>query len=323
MGWRSDEVWLDTDVLWFREQPRRPFGELTLAVPAFAGYGVEPFPFAPARTGLEASRQRRQAKEAARRRKLATRTVPAVALVLGSATMLPIHALRQGGGQGAGPLAEDPPSLTFRLDLERLAAPVAPARRKAAPSQKPAARALARATEAATVEWHRATSIGLPYSGRLVDGTQLPVEGPDWVTWNPVTDSVPNLPHRLYGNERTIRTILSVLAAYRTAHVAAQRVVVGDISFRDGGRMDQHVSHQNGLDVDVYYPRRDRRLSAPVATGQIDRELAQDLLDRFLAAGAQTVFVGYSTGLRGPSGAVVPYPNHENHMHVRFPVPSG
>ena len=83
--------------------------------------------------------------------------------------------------------------------------------------------------------------------------------------------------------------------------------------------MDEHVSHQNGLDVDVYYPRLDGHLSAPTTTGQIDHDLAQDLLDRFVAAGAQVVFVGYSTGLRGPSGVVVPYPNHEYHMHVRFP----
>jgi murein endopeptidase len=85
--------------------------------------------------------------------------------------------------------------------------------------------------------------------------------------------------------------------------------------------MNEHVSHQNGLDVDVYYPRRDRRLRAPASSGQVDRRLAQDLLDRFLAAGAQIVFVGYSSGLRGPGGVVVPYPNHENHMHVRFPAP--
>ena len=143
------------------------------------------------------------------------------------------------------------------------------------------------------------------------------------MTWNPNTDSVPNLRHRLYGNERTVRAIVSVLAAYRAAHADAPRVVVGDISLRDGGRMDQHVSHQNGLDVDVYYPRHDRHLSAPITTSQVDRGLTEDLLDRFVTAGAQTVFVGDSTGLHGPSGAVVPYPNHENHMHVRFPQPSG
>jgi hypothetical protein len=33
------------------------------------------------------------------------------------------------------------------------------------------------------------------------------------------------------------------------------------------------------------------------------------------------VFVGYSTGLHGPAGVVIPYPGHEYHMHVRFPRP--
>jgi murein endopeptidase len=314
MGWRVGEVWLDTDVLWFREQSRSPFAGLALAGPAVAAGALEPALFTPVATGLEASRQRRLAAQAARRRRLATRTVPAVALLVGSATMLPIYALRHGGGQGARPLAEDPPSLTFRL----FEVPEAPAPRKQAPSRQPAA-----ASELPRVEWGRATSVGLPYAGGLVDGTQLPVEGPDWVTWNPVTDSVPNLPNRLHGHERTIRAILAVAASYRAAHPDAPRVVVGDISFRHGGTMDQHVSHQNGLDVDVYYPRLDRRLSAPIATSQIDRDLAQDQLDRFIAAGARVVFVGYATGLRGPSGVVVPYPNHENHMHVRFPQPPG
>ena len=98
----------------------------------------------------------------------------------------------------------------------------------------------------------------------------LPSDGPDWVTWNPVTDSVPNCPSRLFGNERTIKAVLSVVAAYRAAHPNAPRVLVGDISWRNGGRMEQHVSHQNGLDVDVYYPRLDRCCSAPAHTGQID-----------------------------------------------------
>jgi hypothetical protein len=322
MGWRRDEVWFDTDVLWFREQPRKPFVGLT--VPAFATNGLEPPLSIPIETGLEASRHRRLTAQAARRRRLATRTMPAVALVLGSATMLPIAALRHdGGGQGSSPLQEDPPSLTFLLYPTRLGIPEAPFLLQGASSVKPVVHSLARVPELGEVEWHHATSIGLPYSGRLVDGTQLPLEGHDWITWNPVTDSAPNLPHRLYGNEHTIRTILSVIGGYRRAHADAPRVVVGDISFREGGRMDEHVSHQNGLDVDVYYPRLDRHLSAAIATSQIDRGLGQDLLDRFVAAGVQTIFVGYSTGLRGPSGVVVPYPNHENHMHLRFPPPAG
>jgi murein endopeptidase len=193
----------------------------------------------------------------------------------------------------------------------------------AAANPKRAHRSVAGADAAPRIEWHHATSVGLPYGGSLIDGTQLPVEGSNWVTWNPVTDSVPDAPKRLYGNEHTIRAIVSVTDAYRAANPGAPRVVVGDISRAGGGPMwDEHVSHQNGLDVDIYYPRLDRTLRAPVAPDQIDHRLAQDLLDRFVAAGAQMVFVGYSTGLHGRAGVVIPYAGHEYHMHVRF-VPRG
>ncbi|MCS7008173.1 MAG: penicillin-insensitive murein endopeptidase, partial [Gaiellaceae bacterium] len=178
-----------------------------------------------------------------------------------------------------------------------------------------------RALERPRIAWGQATSHGLPYAGSLSGGTQLPVEGPGWVTWNPNRDRMPNAPHRLYGHERVVRTLLDVLESYHAAHPDAPRVVVGDLSLREGGPMDQHRSHENGLDVDVYYPRLDRRLRPPRAPDEIDRELAQDLVDRFVAAGAELVFVGYRSGLRGPSEVVVPYPNHEDHLHVRFPNP--
>jgi murein endopeptidase len=235
--------------------------------------------------------------------------------------MLPIAALRHGSAGATGPLVEDPPSLTFRADAFGFHLPSKP--KPEPPVRVERTRAELTSAELESVSWRRATSAGLWYAGHLHDGTQLPLAGPDWVTWDPVTDRTPNKPWRVYGNERTIRTLLTVIAAYRSDHPGAPRVVIGDISRRGGGPLDQHASHQNGLDVDVYYPRRDGHLSAPIATSQIDRRLAQDLLDRFVAAGAHMIFVGYSVGLTGPSGVVVPYPNHENHMHVRFPLPPG
>jgi len=319
MAWRVDEVWLDADLLWFRETPRQGDGAFALAAPAFVAGALEPSLFGPVATGLEASRRRRLAAQAERRRRLATRTVPAMALVVGSAVMLPIAAIRHGGsGQAAAPLQEDPPSLSYPLDSFQFQLPAKPP-----PPRPQPTRDEIRTRELAAIRWHRATSVGVQYGGRLLHGTQLPVAGIDWVTWNPVTDRTPNMRDRLYGNERTIRTLVSVIAAYRTAHPHAPRVVIGDISRRGGGPLDQHASHQNGLDVDVYYPRRDGHLSAPITTSQIDHPLAQDLLDRFVAAGAHMIFVGFSAGLSGPSGVVVPYPNHENHMHVRFPLPPG
>ena len=227
--------------------------------------------------------------------------------------MFALAALQAGGRQRESFAVEDPPSLTFRFDEGVL---------QAVESSPPKPKHVVRKQHVVpTIAWHHASSIGLPYGGRLLHGTQLPLRGPDWVTWNPVTDSVPNLPKRLYGNEQTIRAILSVTRAYRAQHPHAPLVVIGDISRLGGGPMDEHASHQNGLDVDVYFPRHDRELRAPTSHAQIDHWLSQALLDRFLAAGAQTIFVGSSTGLRGPAGVVTPWPGHDYHMHVRFPPP--
>ena len=281
-------------------------------MPAVAGFpvcvaSIEPPP------GLAASRRRRDAWKLRRD----ARRARTKALALSPAVMFALAGLRSADDHGSTFLVEDPPSLTFRLS----AATTVTTDTTSGP--KRVIGSVARAPAFPRIAWRHAMSVGLPYGGSLIDGTQLPVEGPDWVTWNPNTDWRPNAPQRLYGNERTIRKIVAVAHEYRAAHSAAPRLVIGDISRKGGGTMDEHLSHQNGLDVDVYYPRRDGKLRAPTTSDQIKRRLAQDLVDRFVAAGAQMIFVGYSTGLHGPAGVVIPYPNHEYHMHVRFPPPGG
>jgi Penicillin-insensitive murein endopeptidase len=302
MSWRRGEVWLDTE-LWLPP---------VAAVPTVAGFPIASISSEALPPGLAASRWRRHAWE----RDRMARRAKASAIALSPAVMFALATLRADGRQGASLAAEDPPSLTFRFDDG-----IAEAAELGAPGPQHAHRKVARESAPPKFVWHHARSVGLPYGGSLLSGTQLPVKGANWVTWNPITDSRPNAPKRLYGNERTIRAILSVTRAYRAAHASAPRVVIGDISREGGGAMDDHVSHQNGLDVDVYFPRVDRVLRAPTTAGEIDHRLAQDLLDRFVAAGAQMIFVGYSTGLHGPAGVVIPYPGHEYHMHVRFPPP--
>jgi len=180
------------------------------------------------------------------------------------------------------------------------------------------------APEAAIV-WRRSRALGEPFhNGRLVDGVQLPAETSHLVTWDPVRDAVPNRGWRRWGTDRLVRTVLAVASGYAAAHPDAPRVVVGDLSRPHGGEFgrryggDGHRSHQNGLDVDVYYPRRDGRELAPRRVGQVDRALAQDLVDRFVRAGARYVFVGPRTGLRGPRKVVWPLWNHDDHLHVRL-----
>jgi Penicillin-insensitive murein endopeptidase len=307
MGWRRDETWLDAELDWLREPSAEGAASLETHAPSFWKLTAEALE-AKIPDGLAASRRRR----ADRRRRRSARRTRTAALVVGPAMALTLAGPRPSGAARPTALPEDPPSQTFRVR------PDGPEPSIATPREP------AETTEEAfpTIRWARADSRGLPYAGRLSSGTTLPVEGPDWVTWNPVADEVPNRSHRLYGHERTIRAVLDVSAAYGAANPKAPRIVVGDISFRHGGLMELHRSHQNGLDVDVYYPRRDGVERAPVARRQIDRALTQDLVDRFLAAGADVIFVGYSLGLDGPNDRVVPYPNHEDHMHVRFRPPS-
>jgi len=151
------------------------------------------------------------------------------------------------------------------------------------------------------------------------------VEGPAFFTWDPVRRERGNRAWRRFGADGTIRQVVRVISAHRRANPSAPRVGIGDVSRPRGGDfgarygLPGHSTHQNGLDVDLYYPRRDRRELAPTEVRQVDNRLSQDLVDRFVRAGAEVVLVGPATRLSGPPGVVVPYVNHDNHLHVRFP----
>lgn len=167
-------------------------------------------------------------------------------------------------------------------------------------------------------------AMGRPNRGRLVNGLQLPATGPDWVTWDPILHRVPNRPDRRWATDRLLAYLLFVLRDYRLANPGAPPVLIGDLSLPYGGPFGSdfgglgHASHQNGLDVDVLYPRRDRRLLPPGKVADVDRALAQDLVSRFVGAGAQFVFVGTKVGLGGPPAVVQAIPHHNDHVHVRI-----
>lgn len=55
---------------------------------------------------------------------------------------------------------------------------------------------------------------------------------------------------------------------------------------------------------------------------QVDRGYGQDLVDRFLRAGAEEIFVGPSLDLLGPSRIVIPLVSRDNYIHVRLPTPA-
>jgi Penicillin-insensitive murein endopeptidase len=177
----------------------------------------------------------------------------------------------------------------------------------------------------AGVTWRHSKALGGPArKGRLKDGVQLPELGEDFFTWDPVFNQIPNRDWRRWGTDRLIRTVLQVLHAYRTERDSAQRVGIMDLSRPRGGRFGRnygglgHASHQNGLDADILYPRKDGTEARATKPSLVDRQLAQDLVDRFVAAGATKVFVGPHLNLKGPKNVVVPLIYHDDHLHVRI-----
>src|SRR5262249_56345607 len=110
------------------------------------------------------------------------------AIALSPAVMLAVAGLRSDGDPARAPSVEDAPSLEFTLGAEtgRALRELHPIPRViGAPDLERATAAQAEAGP--TIDWHHAVSLGLPYDGSLIDGTQLPVEGPDSVPWDPVT----------------------------------------------------------------------------------------------------------------------------------------
>jgi murein endopeptidase len=171
----------------------------------------------------------------------------------------------------------------------------------------------------APIVWRDSVALGTPSAGRLLRGVRLPAERAEFFTWDPVLRKRPNRAWRRWGSDRLVRVVLRVVREFAVAHPKAPRVGVGDLSRPRGGPFGpKHFSHQNGLDVDVYYPRLDRRERPPRRVEQINRRLAQDLVDRFVRAGAEVVYVGPSTGFTGPRGTVQVLWNHDNHLHARF-----
>ena len=177
----------------------------------------------------------------------------------------------------------------------------------------------------AAIAWPRSEALGAPEAGRLVRGVRLPARGTHFLTWDPVLRRSPNRAWRRWGTDRLVHVLLRVARAHARAHPRARPLLLGDLSRPRGGNFGPqygyigHASHQNGLDADVYYPRADRRDRPPRYASQIDPGLSQELVDRFVQAGAVKVFVGPGTPLSGPPSVVVPLVNHDNHLHVRLP----
>jgi LysM repeat protein len=185
----------------------------------------------------------------------------------------------------------------------------------------------------------RSESVGSPTCG----GIEAPVQLGDhrgYVLRNPA---------RSWATERTSSRLAAAFDAVVRAHPRAARVRVHDLSLHGGGSIDDHRSHQSGRDVDItYYQRRCDRTEGcglrPVAPDELDVVRQWTLLRHWLRRGeAEAIFIDYALQAplyrearrrgatpeelarwfqyprRGhPDGIVRHFPNHRDHLHVRF-----
>ena len=167
-------------------------------------------------------------------------------------------------------------------------------------------------------------ALGVPWCGHLLNGVALPPVGRGFFTWDFPLRRAPNRYWRRYGTARLLALVQRVMSAYADAHPGLPRIGIADLSLPRGGPFGEryggvgHLSHQNGLDVDVLYPRRDRTERPARYAWEVDAALAQDLLNRFVAAGVEHVFIGYRVRVYGRWPRVARAAFHDDHMHVRI-----
>jgi len=183
--------------------------------------------------------------------------------------------------------------------------------------------------------------IGAASNGCVGGADALPESGPGYV-------SVRRYRNRYYGHPELLRMIGNLGAAARAKGL--DLVMVGDLSQPRGGRMpSSHRSHQNGLDVDIWFtlarsPQAATRLmdnredpQSMVAPGGLfvsdawgpDQRLLletaarQPQVDRiFVNAAIKRALCQETKGDRSWLRKVRPWFGHDAHFHVRLRCPA-
>jgi hypothetical protein len=139
--------------------------------------------------------------------------------------------------------------------------------------------------------------------------TPLPRSGPGFVSSKPMRQQ--------FGLPETIQALQAIGVAWQQAHPDGPRIGIRDISFQGGGPMPGHRSHQRGIDVDIRPVRNDGQEGATTfRSSTYSQSLTQELVNFIRANGILRVqFIFFNDpSIRG----VQPFPNHDDHLHVRF-----
>ncbi|MDB4958683.1 MAG: Peptidoglycan-binding lysin domain protein [Myxococcales bacterium] len=187
----------------------------------------------------------------------------------------------------------------------------------------------------------RDDSVGHPWAGRLRHGEHLD-EGIGYQI---------RTPSRAFGAAHVIEHLRLAIAEVRALYPDLHTLAIGDLSAEHGGKIADHHSHQSGLDVDVgfYFTHVPEGYPDRFAPGDddLDLEATWALLTAFartadLETGVEMIFLDHAVQGRlytwakahgtpddelafllqyprtSNTGIVRHWPNHTDHMHVRF-----
>ena len=160
-------------------------------------------------------------------------------------------------------------------------------------------------------------------------------------------------PQRAFGEPHVVAHLQGAIAAVRALYPDVHTLAIGDLSAREGGKLAHHLSHQTGLDVDVGfyfhalpagYPAvfveanadldlpatwalvtafaRTSHLPTGVEVMFLDRAVQKRLYDWARARGTPddqlAEILQYPRPRSDLSALVHHWPNHTDHLHVRF-----
>lgn len=187
----------------------------------------------------------------------------------------------------------------------------------------------------------KSESIGFPGAGSVV-GAMPMIDGPG--------RELKHTPWKGWATTVTVATLDAILREWARRYPTEQPILVGNMSAREGGRLEPHSSHQSGRDVDLSYPQNwDRKEELNWRTmnaTNLNRDLTWDLLELLReSGGVEAIFIDsklqkllYDHAIAtnrhtkdelkdwmeypSPPGTGAPLiqhvRGHEDHIHVRF-----
>jgi peptidoglycan hydrolase-like protein with peptidoglycan-binding domain len=126
---------------------------------------------------------------------------------------------------------------------------------------------------------------------------------------------------RQYGTRQTVQALQSIGQRWAAAFPNGPAIGIGDISFKGGGKMSPHVSHQKGIDADIRLMRTDgAREGTTYKSPSYSRTLTQQLVD--MIRSNDVLRVQFILNNDPQIHGVKEWHGHDDHLHVRF-IPPG